>query len=187
MTKKQWEQIIGHIIRTDTYMLLDRITSNKEKYENVVKDIESNREKYGIKKDIIITSKTTITKYLKIFEEYNKTKDKEIDYNKATGIYGIYVNNRLVYVGQTRDSFKSRFQEHKTSLNNSTSYLYNYLRVCKEGGAEISLKPLIIVEELKISKGEKIKERDLKMMELALIDLYKPVCNIQGRLETYYI
>ena len=187
MTKKQWEQIIGHTIRVDTFILLNKIVFEEEQYENIVKELDNNRKVFGIKKDTIITSKSTIDKYIQFYKDYINKQEEEVDYTKATGIYGIYVDDKLIYIGQTMDSFKTRFQGHKTNLKNSDRYLYRYLRVAKEGGAEIALRPLIMVETLNIAPSTVIKERDLKMMELALIDLYKPVCNLQGRVQPYCI
>ena len=188
MTKREWEKIIGHTIRIDTFLLLNKIVFEEEQYENIAKELDNNRLVFGIKKDTVITSKTTINKYIQVYKEYmNKQQEEEVDYTKATGIYGIYVDDKLVYIGQTMDNFKARFQGHKTNLKNSDKYLYRYLRVAKEGGAEIALRPLIMIETLNISPGISIRERDLKMMELALIDLYKPVCNLQGRVQPYCI
>ena len=183
MTKKQWEEIIGHYIRMDTYTILDRMVFKQEKYEDIVKEINNKRAKYGLKKDTIIVSKKTIDNYIGLYDVV-QDKEKEIDYDKATGVYGIYVNDKLVYIGQTANSFKARFQNHKSCLKSSDQYLYRFLRVAK---GDITLKPLIVVEELKIAPGIKIKERDIKMMELALIDLYKPICNLQGNTYAYQI
>ena len=50
------------------------------------------------------------------------------------------------------------------------SYLYRCLRKAKREGQDIEMIPLIIKEDLKT--GLKISDRDIKMMELGLIDLY---------------
>ena len=67
MTKKEWEQIIGHSIRNDTFIILNGIIFKNLSYEDIVKDIEEHREEYGIKHDTIITKKTTIDKYIKLY------------------------------------------------------------------------------------------------------------------------
>ena len=45
-------------------------------------------------------------------------------------------------------------------------------------GNDVRLKPIINVKELNTSN--KISNRDIEAMELALIHLYQPKCNIQG-------
>lgn len=108
-----------------------------------------------------------------------------MDITKATGIYGIYIDEKLVYIGKTTTNFQIRFNQHKSNLNNSDKYLYRGLRKAKTYGAKISLRPLIIVEELKVNKP--IVERDIEMMELALIQLYQPKYNIQGIHQNYVV
>ena len=184
LTKKQWEQIIDHSIRNDTFLALNRILFNNEKYEDVIKDLDKNREKYNIKKYTNLVQEKTINKYIELYKQHIEVKkEEEIDINKATGIYGIYIDEELVYIGKTTTSFKTRFNSHKSNLFTSDTYLYRTLRVAKSLGATIELVPLIVVENLKIDKP--LKNRDINMMELALIELYQPKCNIQGRLSLY--
>ena len=115
-------------------------------------------------------------------EEKEKYQTKE-NKNNQSGVYGIYIDNELVYIGETCRSFKERFSQHKYNLETSDLYLYRLLRKAKEEGKKITLQPLIIREELFV-KGE-IKDRDIKAMELGLINLYKPKCNIEGKLKLY--
>lgn len=70
----------------------------------------------------------------------------------------------------------SRNFEDKTEL-------YKILQSAKESNRTIMLKPLIIVENLKTDFN--ITVRDLEVMELALITLYKPQCNIEGLKKEY--
>lgn len=191
MEKSQWEEICGKKIRTDTYIFLERM-SNGEKYEDIREDIDNNREKYGIKTTIYLTKKETLIERLKqagieIDEEGNikkKRKSKVPPEQKNSGIYGIYVENKLVYIGKTTVNFRTRFLQYKRNvLDGEDSKLYNYLRKCHESGAQIIMKPLIAVEELKVDRG--ITARDIKAMELALITLYQPICNVEGIYTNY--
>lgn len=45
------------------------------------------------------------------------------------------------------------------------------------------MKPLIAIEELKVDNG--VSPRDIKAMELALITLYQPICNVEGIYTNY--
>ena len=53
----------------------------------------------------------------------------------------------------------------------------------RDKGSIITLKPLINIKDLKV-KGI-IRNRDIEAMELALIQLYQPICNIQGIKQDY--
>lgn len=98
------------------------------------------------------------------------------------GIYGIYCDKELIYIGKTDVSFEERFKQHKINMEqNKDQYLYKYMRDNKDCYYE--LKPLINVKNIKTK--EKITNKDIEMMELALITLFKPKCNIQGILQDY--
>lgn len=115
-----------------------------------------------------------------------RKKKQAIKENSDRGIYGIYCNNKLIYIGKTNVSFEIRFKQHKEAVESksTTQFLYKYIIQQKEqNNAEIIMKPLVNVKELKV-KG-KINNRDIEAMELALIDLYKPICNIQGIKQDY--
>ena len=62
--KQQYERIIGHSIRTDTYIFMQRM-SQGEKYEDIYEDINENRTEYNVKESILLTRKETILDYLK--------------------------------------------------------------------------------------------------------------------------
>ena len=172
MLKAEWEKIVGHGI-----ILLERMRGG-EKYDDIIKDIDNNREKYHIKKYTALSKRETVEKYLLIGADEEKVKSNNIE-NKH-GIYGIYINNILIYIGKTTTSFKVRFQQHKHFMNveENKDYLYQILKCAKQNNQIITLKPLIIVEDLKVQYP--IKDRDLDAMELALITLYKPQCNIKN-------
>ena len=130
-----------------------------------------------------VMSKTEYLKEKKLFEEREKIEKNKEKESLDKGIYGIYYDNKLIYIGKTNVSFKTRFKQHEEAIKNksTTQYLYKYINQLKE--KEIIMKPLVNVKELKV-KG-KINNRDIEAMELALIDLYKPICNIQGIKQDY--
>lgn len=112
------------------------------------------------------------------------------DINKCTGIYGIYVDNNLVYIGKTTQSFQKRFYQHKHLMDfpddSETQYdMYYELAVARAQGSCIQLRPLFIVEIVKYDSLYNITNRDLESMEFALISLMKPRYNILGVKKPY--
>lgn len=117
-------------------------------------------------------------------EKIQKKQMKKV--NADRGIYGIYCNNKLIYIGKTDVDFETRFKQHKYAVESgSTSqYLYKYLgKMKRDEGCVITLKPLVNIKDLKV-KGT-IRNRDIEAMELALIQLYQSICNIQGIKQDY--
>ena len=111
MKKEEWSKLIGHGIREDTYILLERMRGG-EKYDDIIKDIDNNREKYHIKKYTALSKRETVEKYLLIANNagIDEEKVKLNNIENKHGIYGIYINNILIYIGKTTTSFKVRFQ-----------------------------------------------------------------------------
>lgn len=115
-------------------------------------------------------------------------KAKDIDISKKHGVYGIYLNDRLLYIGETTINFKTRFQQHRQGLKNQSADLYVKLKKIydnKTEQEELYFKPLVVIEDLKMIGKIKINEKELKCMELALITAMKPELNIQGVVEPY--
>lgn len=192
-TKAQCETIIGHSIRQDTYQFMMRMDRG-EKYEDIYEDLDKSRIKYGFKKDMCLCKEKTalqnlnkVKEKMDIFAEAAESCKEPVDepWKTQTGIYGIYINDELIYIGKTMVSFRARFQSHVSSSKETDVYLYRLISKAKEEGKQITMKPLIIIEELKIDKRTKISDRDLCCMELALIELYKPIGNMQGRIMEY--
>lgn len=192
----QWEKILGKKIRNDTIYVLNHVIFNHEPYVDIIKYIDNNREKLNLRPDMALVKETTIQRYLGVYEKYiekqlnipivsqEQYEEEQIEnISNSTGIYGIYVDEELFYIGKTTKSFKDRFQSHKYNLNNSNDQLYRVLRLEKERGKTIVLKPIIIVEQLCVNG--KLKPRDINMMELALIQEHQPKCNIQGKITPY--
>ena len=184
-TKKEWEKIIGHSIRNDTYLVLERIQNN-ETYEEIIDDLAKNREIYHINLATPLVKFKTVKSYLSLINE--KIEDqKELPPNRrknsfnSGGIYGIYDNDELIYIGQTR-KFSDRFSQHKSGFKYEDKPLYIYMRKQKENGHILSIKPIIDIEKINV---ESISRRDLEAMELALITLYKPKCNYEGVIIPY--
>ena len=165
--------------------------------EEIYKDLDKNRSKYNINKTCLLTSKGTCNTYLdkikeeeeekKINKKRKKSKVKEKSLEQKAGIYGIYIENELVYIGKTMRSFKARFNEHRNNYSTEGQYIYNLLREAKKQNKEIIMRPLIILEDLEIQNSHfNFNNRDLSNMELALITIFQPRGNIEGRLKPYH-
>ena len=192
-TKEQWEELVGHTIRLDTYLILERIQKN-ESYFDIIQDLDSNREKYGIKEGISLVRLKTIKDYLSLIgisiqeEETETQKDSDrVPRNtftkfKGRGVYGIYSDNQLLYIGSTGD-FGKRFESHNVGFKSKNDRLYVKMRRDKADGRCVKIMPIINVDDLCTEAS--ITDRDIQAMELALISIYKPMYNYQGRLAPY--
>ena len=182
LSKKECEAIIGKTIRNDTYAILCLMCENKS-YAEAYKIVDKQRDKYNIGDDISIVAETTIKKYFPKIKKYlglQKISDK------TYGIYGIYVDDELIYIGLTMTSFQQRYNEHKGHIRNGTQgnmILYPYLRKAQNEGRQIELRPLISNNDLKTNT--KLERRNWEDIELGLITLYKPICNQEGRTIAY--
>lgn len=93
----------------------------------------------------------------KLFERQSKRNDG--------GVYGIYRNGQLIYIGSTVD-----FNNIKEI---SSLYVYKLLNEQRDS---IEFKSIIRGEDLQCDRN--ITSTDLKTIEFALILLYKPCGNI---------
>ena len=109
------------------------------------------------------------------------------DWENKTGVYGIFVEDKLMYIGSTTVSFKARFLEHKDFLKKKDDkmYLYKQLTLDLINNSKIEFRPLVIVEDLQMLHKKVINEKELKSMELALITVFQPKYNIAGRLQPF--
>lgn len=177
------------------YLVYDDSLLDKEKVEECQKKLSKKwysfqNYKYG-SYNSLMTKKDYMKALVKQEEEERKRKIEEKRRQKKReqrnkcigGVYGIYYEDQLIYIGKTKNDFEIRFQQHRDAINNkeTSQYLYKYL--LQKDYSKLEFKPLIEVEKLKVK--EKIKNRDIEAMELCLIELYQPICNVQGRLQEY--
>lgn len=95
----------------------------------------------------------------------------KLKYNKYY-IYGIMINNELVYIGKTYRGLRERILEHLVRDNNANKKLYELFET-----EDFHL--VILCEEC--GKYSKIKnDIELQVVEKKLIEYYKPLCNVQG-------
>lgn len=62
------------------------------------------------------------------------------------GVYGIYFNKKLVYIGKTSRNFYQRFSEHKGNMKYQGGKLYEEMRKFKDKSVnnKINCIPLIV-------------------------------------------
>lgn len=107
------------------------------------------------------------------FDQFMK---KETVKPTSYGVYGIYKDGALMYIGSTMRDFQVRFEEHiqNIEMKNNELYIYSLL-----DDGDISFKKLIDVATLKTNS--QITRRDVESMELGLIALYAPPGNVAGK------
>ena len=128
---------------------------NIQKIEELREYLDKNRNLIGNKDYPIVLTKTIVARIKENFfnvkkEEKIKVQKVECDayhipdllennsirkvyanWENKTGVYGIFVNDIVVYIGSTVSSFKSRFLEHRGFIKNGGEmlYLHNFLPV----------------------------------------------------------
>lgn len=145
-------------------------------------DIKISKKKY----DTIINMEGSFSGYtfLNRTFQYKGYSHKIIGYyeeveDKSCGIYGIYRNDELIYIGMTNRSFQQRWREHQDIIEGRMQkpagmVLYDLF------SPEDKIEYKELIDCSKIKSEEVLTLRDLKAMELALISLYQPVGNYSG-------
>lgn len=103
------------------------------------------------------------------------------DENRPRGVYGVWVNDKLFYIGSTNRSFEERFAEHQFNLQNKSHELNWYSKI--EPDDKIKYIPIIDITQLKCDRV--LEADDIKTMEYALILAYQPEGNIAGRITPF--
>lgn len=121
-----------------------------------------------------------------LLKEVSRKHLRVTNWSYCHGIYGIFKESEVIYIGKTNNCFKDRFVQHRNNVkNNLQSFLYDKIRLYLSKNIKINFYPIVIIEELKIIRKFDISEDELNAMELALITVYKPECNIEGRITSY--
>ena len=89
-------------------------------------------------------------------------------YSNDSGIYGIYIDGVLVYIGKATN-FHWRFSAHAASIRHSDTVWYPLIREFDRRGHNIEARII-----------EKIPIRAIKEKELEYINNLQPIFNIQG-------
>ena len=114
-------------------------------------------------------------------ERQNQIKQRAKNKKKVGGVYGMYENGELVYIGMTMRKFEDRWQEHLDNIKDRSTALNFYQYVSND--AKIEFKKLIEIEKLKCNV--ELTKRDIEAMEFALIYEHQPKYNLAGRTVPY--
>lgn len=161
----------------------DIVNNNYYLDENILKRIENLREQASFIFPEVALTKTIIKRLREIFYNHNLSMKKKWDIDiKGRGIYGIKIKDRIVYVGMTMVSFKTRWSRHLSNMKNKREnelYLYDTLRK----NPDFKFCVLLNIDDIKTSYV--FTEHDVKVMELAFITYFQPKCNYLGMKNNY--
>ena len=143
-------------------------------------------EIYNLPKMFPLAGKTFLSRKFKNKSDYTCgiVKGKGFAPKKEAesyGVYALYVNNELFYIGSTMRDFSVRFKEHAENIKNNSKELYVYSLIKPNDQIECS----ILIDVAKLNTNSKLTRRDVESMELGLIDLYKPKGNLAGNTHQY--
>lgn len=154
--------------------------NNLEECLNVHSEI---RRRYNM----LESTRIALEKRNKELQKKNKERQKQHE-KYGYGIYGIYVEDELIYIGKTIVDFNERFNQHKTAIDdiNNNLPIYKELRIAKKMNKNIYLKPLIDLSILKVEHhSHEFSNKEVECMEMALITTLKPKCNVEGVYKSY--
>lgn len=103
-------------------------------------------------------------------------KEKESDDVNSYGVYGMYRNDELIYVGMTTRSFKQRWKEHRGHIKKKSNALSVYSLI--ENNDKIEFK--ILFDAMK--NGMPLSDKEVKAIERKYIVQYSPIGNVEGNL-----
>ena len=179
LSQNECSKIIGKKITRETYIIVKRMFLGSS-YQDIKEQLEEERKKLQIKGEFTIISEDIANDQVKMIKE-----KINIPWEEKSGVYCIKINNEIIYIGKTSVSFKIRFQQHKSKMQNDDLFLYQLLRQAKLEGKKRSMEPMLITEDIEEKNKIKIDEQGLDNMELALISLLQPIGNIEGRIKPY--
>lgn len=110
--------------------------------------------------------------------EEKRRQQKELK-KLAYGIYGIFIDNKLIYIGKTTN-FEKRFQSYEYELNSYNKESRKIIKMiynAKKEKKNVSFHPLITNEDF---PNNTITKEQLSAIEFSLIKMYKPCGNVEG-------
>lgn len=160
------------------------ITRFNETFITKTRQEKDNQQKQ--KEEEIIEKQYKNSYNIKELLENNSIRRIKTDWENKRGVYGIYIEDNLVYIGSTYNSFKNRFIIHKQAIKGeSTQYVHKQIKEALNNNKKVEFKPIVIIEDLEMLHKRTINEKELKCMELALITAIQPKYNIAGRTQPF--
>ena len=106
--------------------------------------------------------------------------------NGGRGIYGIYCNDILIYIGYTYNSFNERYDQHREYFSKKAGPLPMY---SKYDLNKIEFRELVTEEDIqKLFETDCAIDREiLQIIEYSLIKVLNPIENAQGRIRPYQL
>lgn len=107
-------------------------------------------------------------------------------YQGGRGVYGIYYDSKLIYIGYTYVGFESRFNSHRKCFASHTGSSGMYYRYDLD---KIEFRELITeadIQEIFCTKNA-IDKEIFQIIEYSLISVLQPIENKQGVTEPYRI
>lgn len=122
--------------------------------------------------------------YFKLDGTFNSVGPQYL-WTLGKGVYGIFENEELIYVGETIASFVDRFRAHAKCIkeNSASSKMYDYIRKNFEEN-KFYMYPLVEVDKGIRLDGD-LQLRDIQAIELGFITCFKPKFNILGICKNY--
>lgn len=97
------------------------------------------------------------------------------------GVYGIYEDEELVYIGMTMRDFEERWNEHRRGIKKRSSEMIFYSQI--DPNAQIEFKVIVNAKDLKVDRA--LTRNEIEAIELGMITYFKPKYNYAGRVVNY--
>ena len=103
---------------------------------------------------------------------------KKLESSECKGVYGIYSDDCLLYVGMTTVSFYERWKQHINNINSlceGSKPLYKRMSADKASGCNVRMEPIVIIKPT-----DNFNKTEIQIMEMMTIKFLKPIYNISG-------
>lgn len=154
-----------------TQVVAERMKVYGETYEEGLAFFRENHNLWGHRMVVLPSSREMVQEALDHWGNIRVMYEPEINY----GIYGIYINKRLVYIGKTMNDFSKRFSNYKSDMKKKPNRkIIQLLIEASQEGKRIEFRQIISSKNLPMSNN------DLILLEKQLIELYQPIGNELG-------
>lgn len=109
----------------------------------------------------------------------------EDHFEEDYGVYGIKYNEEIIYIGMTKQDFEARWEQHRRAFETGEHQKLYTLPVEVD---KLEFVVLVSANDLKEQFHlEQISAWMLQIIEYSFIQYFKPVGNVAGNVENYYI